>query len=90
MVNIDGTALGYCGYIGGSDQDYGEGVALDSAGNVYITGRTASDEATFPVTVGPDLSHDVGFDAFVAKISGFLFADGFESGDASAWSATLP
>ena len=43
--------------------------------------------------VGPDLSYNGGFnDGFVAKVSspGLPFVDGFESGDSSAWSATLP
>jgi hypothetical protein len=68
-VNAAGTALVYCGYIGGSGNDYGIGIAVDSSGNAYVTGYTTSSEATFPVTVGPDLTHNgVGFDAFVAKI----------------------
>jgi hypothetical protein len=30
-------------------------------------------------------------DAFVAKVTGSeIFADGFESGDTSVWSATVP
>ena len=52
-VNAAGTALVYCGYIGGSGQDHGNGIAVDGAGNAYVTGNTASTEATFPVTVGP-------------------------------------
>jgi hypothetical protein len=32
----------------------------DSAGNAYITGYTYSTEATFPVTVGPDLIQNGG------------------------------
>ncbi len=42
---------------------------MDAAGSVYITGQTRSTQATFPVTVGPDLSHNAGaVDAFVAKV----------------------
>jgi hypothetical protein len=90
-VNADGTALDYCGYIGGSGGDYGSGIAVDAAGNAYVSGETGSTEATFPATVGPDLSYNGDLvDAFVAKVSGFLFDDGFESGDTSAWSATVP
>ncbi len=67
---IDPAVLVYCGYIGGSDQDTGDDIAVDSAGNAYITGYTLSTEATFPVTVGPDLTHNGGtyWDAFVVKI----------------------
>ena len=71
-VNPAGSALDYCGYIGGSDEDYGQGIAVDSAGNAHITGRTASDETTFPVTVGPDVTFNgVGFDfdSFVARVN---------------------
>jgi hypothetical protein len=68
-VNVAGTALLYTGYIGGSDQDQGNGIAVDSAGNAYVSGITFSTEATFPTTVGPDLAFNGGVtDAFVAKV----------------------
>ena len=68
-VKADGTALDYCGYIGGAGSDQGNGIAVDGAGNAYVTGGTESTEATFPVTVGPDLFHNGGTnDAFVAKV----------------------
>ena len=71
-VNAAGTALVYAGYIGGSGEDHGAGIAVDGSGNAYVTGSTSSTEATFPVTVGPDLTSNAngGYsDAFVAKIS---------------------
>src|SRR5207245_5880846 len=69
-VNAAGTALLYCGYIGGSGDEYGFGIAVDSSGNAYVTGYTISTEATFPVTVGPDLTYNGGsYDAFVAKVN---------------------
>ncbi|MCX6028587.1 MAG: SBBP repeat-containing protein [Chloroflexi bacterium] len=68
-VNASGTELVYAGYIGGSDTDYGIGIAVDAAGNAYVTGYTSSTEATFPETVGPDLTHNGGWDAFVAKVN---------------------
>ncbi len=69
-VNAAGTALVYCGYIGGDDDDEGFGIAVDGSGNAYVTGITASTEATFPVSVGPKLTYNGGFsDAFVAKIN---------------------
>ena len=67
-VNASGTALDYAGYIGGSGRDVGHGIAVDSTGNAYVTGLTESTEATFPVTVGPDLTSNGSIDAFVAKI----------------------
>jgi len=68
-VNSAGTALLYCGYIGGSDWDIGYGIAADVSGNAYVAGITGSTEATFPVTVGPDLTHNDYWDAFVAKVN---------------------
>jgi len=67
-VNASGTALVYCGYIGGSGGDEGYGIAVDSTGNAYVAGSTSSTEATFPVIGGPDLTHNGGYDAFVAKV----------------------
>ena len=50
-------AEGAAGYIGGSSgNQVGLGIAVDSTGNAYVTGFTDSTEATFPVTVGPDLT----------------------------------
>ena len=53
MTKLDasGAALGYSTYLGGSsDDDDGNGIALDGAGNAYLTGNTAS--ADFPTTAG--------------------------------------
>ena len=41
-----GSTLLYSTYIGGSDQDIGEEVAVDVIGNAYLTGYT--DSADFP------------------------------------------
>jgi len=68
-VNSTGAAVTYSGYIGGSGIDEAYGIAVDGAGNTYVTGRTNSTETTFPETVGPDLTANGGFDAFVAKIN---------------------
>ncbi len=67
---LDPAILIYSGYLGGSSNDRALGIALDSAGNVYLAGWTASID--FPVTVGPDLSFNgpsLGTDAFVAKVN---------------------
>jgi hypothetical protein len=67
-VNAEGTALDYAGYIGGDDFDWGRG-AVDGLWNAYVTGETESSEATFPVTVGPDLTFNGVRDAFVAEVN---------------------
>jgi hypothetical protein len=66
-LNSTGTALVYSTYLGGSADDYGQGIAVDSAGNALVTGLTAS--ADFP-TVGALQSVHGGatYDAFVTKL----------------------
>ncbi|HEV2906676.1 MAG TPA: SBBP repeat-containing protein, partial [Actinomycetota bacterium] len=59
-----GTGLAYAGYLGGAGRDVGYGIAVDATGSAYVTGETAS----FPTTVGPDLTHNLGTDAFIAKV----------------------
>jgi hypothetical protein len=71
-INAQGTGFEYCGYLGGPHDDHGTGIAVDAAGNAYVCGYTASTESTFPVKVGPDLTHNnptTGFDAFVVKVN---------------------
>lgn len=50
-------ALVYSSYLGGTYEDVGYGIAVDSAGNVYVTGVTNSED--FPITPGavqPEIS----------------------------------
>jgi hypothetical protein len=68
-VSTTGDTLDYCGFIGGSGWEWGNGLAVDNAGNAYVTGETSSSEATFPVMVGPDLTWNGGYDAFIAKVN---------------------
>ncbi len=69
-VNAAGTALVYCGFIGGAADEEARGIAVDASGNAYLAGRTASTEATFPVLGGPSLVYAGGaHDAFVAKVN---------------------
>lgn len=68
-IGADGTTLKYATYLGGSGLDVATGIALDDAGNLYVTGFTNSPD--FPVTPGV-VQHQLEgklFDAFVAKIS---------------------
>ena len=69
-LNADGTALVYSTYLGGSSEEYGNelggGIAVDTAGNAYVTGSTNS--SNFP-TVNPLQATNAGRDAFVAKLN---------------------
>ena len=41
-LNPAGSALVYSTYLGGSVDDFGNGIAVDTSGNAYVTGGTAS------------------------------------------------
>ncbi|MSO21919.1 MAG: hypothetical protein EXQ58_01415 [Acidobacteria bacterium] len=41
-LSVDGARLVYSTYLGGFDLDQGQGIAVDSAGRAYVTGRTRS------------------------------------------------
>ncbi len=67
-INPEGSALVYSTYLGGSSYDYGQGIAVDSAGNAYVIGGTSS--TNFPTTPGTfQTNFGGGWDAFVAKIN---------------------
>jgi hypothetical protein len=67
-LNSTGTALVYSTYIGGSNADYGYGIALDGSGNAYITGLTRSTD--YPTTTGAfQTTNGGGYDVFVTKLN---------------------
>src|SRR4029434_10865532 len=58
-------------YIGGEETDQAFGIALDTAGNVYLTGNTTS--INFPTTIGSvGTTRPGGIDAFVVKLDSAL------------------
>lgn len=79
MLDND-TDLVWGTYLGGSLDDWSQGLALDPDGNVVVTGWTLSPE--FPTTSGAyDTTFDVGPMAFVSKLE--------EDGSDLIWSTFL-
>lgn len=66
-LKVDGSALLYGTYIGGSGADSGVSLAIDASGSAVILGSTNS--ANFPTTVGAFDQTVAGGDAFVVKVS---------------------
>ena len=68
-LNAAGTALAYATYLGGNGTDQGLGIAVDAAGNAYVTGSTES--SNFPGTAGSAIQGTLGGgeDAFVTKLN---------------------
>jgi hypothetical protein len=63
---IDPT-LSYSTYLGGSSSDSGDGIAVDTVGNAYVTGETSSTD--FPTANPFQGTSGGGGDVFVAKLS---------------------
>ena len=69
-LNANGSSLIYSTYLGGGGQDIGRGIAVDPAGNAYVTGSFENDD--FPFTTNGFLpSGGGGFFglAFLAKVN---------------------
>lgn len=90
-LNATGTALVFSTYLGGSGRDEvapDGGIALDSSGNVYVTGITSS--TNFPIADAVQATYGGGsLDAFVTKLnasgtalvySTYLGGSGYEGG----------
>ena len=82
-VNAAGSALLYSTYFGGTSNDYAWGIAVDAAGNAYITGNTAS-TTSFPLMNAYQTTYGGGVsDAYLARL------DTTQSGTASLIYSTL-
>jgi hypothetical protein len=69
VYNAAGTAYVYSTFLGGSNQDEGLGIAVDSAGNAYVTGLTSS-SSDFPLKVPLQRTYGGGTtDAFVSEFN---------------------
>jgi hypothetical protein len=67
-LTADGSDLAYSTYLGGSDDDDAFGIAVDGAGNAYVTGVTRSND--FPTTPNAFQSTLNGVDnTFVTKLT---------------------
>ena len=78
-LNAAGNALVYSTYLGGAGDDYGEGIAVDAAGNAYLAGMT--DSTDFPTTNAIQAENAGLADMFIAKLNA--------SGSALAYSTYL-
>jgi hypothetical protein len=79
----NGGALQWNTFLGGSSDDYGYGIAVDTSGNVYVTGESY---ATWGSPVRPFAGGKS--DAFVARLntSGYLQWNTFLGGSSDDWS----
>jgi Beta-propeller repeat len=66
-INSSGSAIVYSTYLGGSSQDIGNAIAVDSGGNAYVTGQTSS--TNFPTVSPLQATHGGSTDAFVTKVN---------------------
>jgi hypothetical protein len=67
-LNKDGTSLIYSTFLGGSANDYGRVIVVDTSGNGYVTGYSTSDD--FPTTDGAfDNYYKGNYDIFISKLN---------------------
>ncbi len=89
-ITPDGSALAYSTYWGGSNDDFGNGIAVDATG-AYVTGDTSSED--FPLQAPLQAVKGTQNDAFITKIdpagaavvySTYLGATGFDFAESIA------
>jgi hypothetical protein len=67
-LNAAGTALVFSTYLGGTGGEVGFGIAVDSAGNVYVAGASGSN-TTFPTANAIQCARNGGADVFATKFN---------------------
>jgi uncharacterized protein (TIGR03437 family) len=90
-INAAGSALVYFTYLGGGFGAYGYGIAVDAAGDAYVTGTAGG--GNFPVANAMQTLPSVGgYNGFVSKInpagSGFIYST-FLSGDGGSTATAI-
>jgi hypothetical protein len=78
-LNASGSALAYSTFLGGTEFDQGQGIAVDGSGRAYVTGNTSSTD--YPTTTDAFDTTLNSNDAFVTKLNA--------SGSALAYSTFL-
>jgi hypothetical protein len=88
-LNPAGTALSYSTFLGGTQVDDGQSVAVDGSGSAYALGFSSSSD--FPTTAGAfDSTANGGFDVTLTKLnpagsalvySSYLGGSGFDNGN---------
>ena len=68
-LNPAGSALVYSTYLGGSGTDFGNAIAVDSAGNAYVTGDTRSKDFPLAGPIDATLGSTGVYDVFVSKLN---------------------
>jgi len=75
VLNPAGDSLAYSTFLGGGSTDFGQGITLDSSGDVYLTGYTYSGDfpttsVAYDGTCGTDgACNGFATDAFIAKFT---------------------
>jgi hypothetical protein len=86
-ISSDGQTLLYSTFIGGSEEDDAESIAVDQFGGAYLVGNTTSPD--FPIASLPQPLSGGGDDAFLVKLTAdgrgyvyttYLGAEGFDKG----------
>ena len=83
-LNASGSALAYSTFLGGTNYDQGEDIAVDTRGRAFVTGETLGQTLSFdfPTTRGAfDTTYNGANEAFVTKLNA--------SGSALAYSTFL-
>jgi hypothetical protein len=79
-VNPAGTGLSYSTYLGGSNNDQGLGIAVNTSGEAYVTGFTESTQSSFPFTPAAlDNTANGGQDAFLTVVNQFGTGNAYSS-----------